>query len=196
MNRRIELEGKTLNFSARLILPMVDINFKNLPNNFINSYITDNYEVVIVFDKTEEDSRFIHFLDYTKGNGYYRDKSEDEDELSLYYTVLEKDHINIDAFKVGRYSEFTEEFKKKICSYHGIKSNKEDYTAYTHDVIYPLDFKRRQIAERLFKPEDINQGIKLIREVLDKPDLDKEIYKTIQQLQNKQNKQLLDKYDK
>ena len=102
----------------------------------------------------------------------------------------------MDVFKVGRYSEFTQEYKKKISSYHGIKSNEKDYTAYTHDVLYPLDFKRRQIAERLFESKDINQGIKLITEVLDRPDLDKEIYKTIQQLQsNKQNKQAAIQYD-
>lgn len=190
MNRRKEIEGTVLNFSAVFVLPMVNIHNKHLPNNLINSYINDDYQIVLIFDRNIEDISFNDFLEYTKSTKYYAGYQEDIDEVIIYLNIEDHNKANYDLFKEGKYSQFSEEYKKVICQFHGKKTIQENYTVTPYNVIYPQEFKKKQIAERLYDPKDIKDVIKVISEVLDKPDLSKEQYKPLEQLLNQRTIQI------
>ncbi len=190
MNRRKRIEKNKKNKCNPFILPMVGINYRNLPSNFINSYISKDYHVIMVFDKTDEyDEIFYHFLDRTRNNiRWYRSSEEDIDEISLVFEIPEIYKNNFDLFMLGRYTEFTESYKGVLCNFFGKKTRKElehleDMTEF--DVIYPREFKRKQIAEHLSYNNSVIDW-KIINEVLSRPDLEKEIYKSIKILEAQQ----------
>lgn len=192
MNRRRQLENrKRKNFCCAFILPMCNINYKNLPTNFINAYILDEYQIIMAFDKTEDyDVVFYHFLNNVKDNNkYLTGSSEDTDEILLSFKIPERHHDNYDLFKKGKYSEFDNEFKKLITNYFGNKTIKDTYHVTEYNAIYPQDFKKKQIAERLYEPKDIKEGLKNIKEVLEAPDMEKETFKSLQQLIEQSNNQ-------
>ncbi len=189
MSRRREIENRSKpNLSAKFILPMVDIFDKHLPGNFINSYITDDYQVILVFDLAG-DNRFVHYLDFIRGSEYFHKTEEHEDEICIFFKIGEKYKSDYDMFKYGHYSKISEEYKQTMCKLHGVEPWKLDHQASIYNAIYPQKYKRKQIAERFYAPEDIREGLKIIEEVgevLDKPNLDREIYKTIEQLKEEQ----------
>ena len=177
MTKRQDLIGKKLNLCSIFVLPMVNINYKTLPDNFVNSYITENADIVIVFDKfANSDNSFQDFLEFTKKNVYYKEYSANDDEIMIIFTIADKHLPNFELFKLGSYSKFSEDYKAKICSFYGKQTIKENYTVTEYNTIYPQEFKRKQIAEVL------GVDIKLIEEVLDRPNMDKEIYQSIEQL--------------
>lgn len=163
---------------------MVGVNHKNLPSNFINAYISLDNEAFLIFDKTfDYDEIFYHYLEHTKAkNKDLTDIIQEEDEVVLKFTIPDQYSENYHYFLQGKYSWFTEDYKQLVCNYFGKQTRKDDYTVTEYNTLYPQAFKRRQIAERLYDKKDIEKGLKLIDEVLDKPDLDKEIYKSIEQL--------------
>lgn len=198
MNRRREIENKKKNYCCSFILPMVGVNYKNLPTNFINAYITSDYGINMVFDKTEDyDVIFYHYVDNLKTkNVYLNNHLEEEDEVILKFNIPKLYHEEFELFKIGKYSQFDNNYKKLLVSYFGQKSMKDSHLVYEYNVIYPQDFKRQQIAERLYDSRDLKEGLKFITEVLDTPDLNKEIFKTIDELlQLNINNQLLDNYE-
>lgn len=162
---------------------MVGINDSCLPSSFINSYITLDYKAVIVFNKLEEDKEIDNFLNYINNNDNLKEIITEEDEYVLIFQVKDEEDItNFNKFLSGKYSEFTEKYKNKIRNYHGRETIKENYTVTPYNVIYPQTFKREQIARRLYDNKDFKEGLKNIVEVLDAPDLTKEVFVPIQEL--------------
>ena len=199
MNRRKKIEGKRRkNYCCGFVLPMVNVSYKNLPSNFINAYIIKDYEIVTVFDKTVDyDIIFYTYLTNLKERSTdLLEVIDEEDEVVLRFKIPEVHKENFDQFINGKYSRFSESYKKTLVSYFGQKSIKDGYLVTEYNVIYPQDFKRLQIAERLYDRLEARQGLKLIDEVLDLPNLEIETFKPIQQLtQSDINKQSETKYD-
>lgn len=189
MNKRQEIEGPVKNLNRVFILPMIGIDYKRrLPTNFINSYLTKEYDIMLVFDKTRDyDEIFHHFLNRTvEFNKNFGEKLEYEDELVLRFKIPEMFKDDVDKFLKGAYSEFSEYYKRILCQYYGKTTIKENHAVTEYNVIYPEDFKRKQIAEYLSYDKSIID-YKLIKEVLDKPDLDRELYKDINVLLERKN---------
>lgn len=189
MNRRIEIEGSKKNLSRAFILPMVGINYKNLPSNFINCYIkvdNENYYCMLVFDKTRDyDEIFYHFMNNIHTNNKHLLKYDDlEEEVIFIFKIPEILKEDFKFFMDGKYSKFSEEYKKVLCNFFGRKSKQEDYTVTEYNAIYPEDFKRKQIASYL-SYENSEIDWKLIKEVLHRPDLEREIFKSIDVLLSK-----------
>ena len=184
MNRRSKIEPKGKNYCCAFILPMCGINHKNLPTNFINAYINKDYQAFMVFDKTVDyDIIFYKFLENTREkNNNLIEVADEDDEIVLKFNISKEYHKDYDTFVEGKYSKFSESYKKTLISYFGQKSRDQDYKANIYNAIHPQDFKRRQIAERIYDSRDINEGIKLIDEVLEAPNLNEEIYKPIQEI--------------
>lgn len=184
MNKRRELEQKKTNYCARFILPMVGVNHNNLPSNFINAYISLDKEAFLIFDKTVDyDIVFYHYLEHVKvKNLNLIECIEQEQEVVLKFAIPEQHSNNYHLFLEGKYSQFDEEYKQVICRYFGKGSIKEGHTVTEYNAIYPQTFKKRQLAEHLYDRKDVEDGLKLIHEVLARPDLDREIYKPIEQL--------------
>lgn len=185
MNRRIEIEGTKKNLSRAFILPMVGINYKQLPSNFINCYVRIENDVqycILIFDKLiDYDEIFYHFMNNVNNNNKHLLETNDyEEEVVFIFRIPEllKDDFNL--FMQGKYSKFSEEYKKIICNFFGKKSIQDHHTVTEYNTIYPEDFKRKQIAKYLsYEPLDSIIDWKIINEVLHRPDLDKEVYKTI-----------------
>lgn len=176
MTKRQEIIGKSLTCCSVFILPMCNINYKTLPKNFINSYLHNDDEVVVVFNKHHEIYNFHEFIELLKTNEFYVTFIEDNDEYIFFFKLNDDKNI-ISKFKEGKYSEFDNGYKKYLSGLYGEKTIPDSYHVTEYNVLYPQDFKKKQIAKRL--------GIDdytIIKEVFDKPDLDKEIYKSLEEL--------------
>lgn len=189
MNKRRQLETrKKKNFCCAFILPMVGINHKNVPSNFINAYIGKTYNVFVVFDKTEDyDIIFYNFFEHIKKNPCYKGHIEEEDEMVIELAIHENYYNDFSLFIQGKYSEFSDVYKKIIVSYFGNKTIKDSYHVTEYNTIHPQEFKKKQIAERLYEPKDLKEGLANIKEVLEIPNLEQETFKTIQELEQLNN---------
>lgn len=179
MNRRRKIEGyRNSNLSKTFVLPMVGINHKDrdFPLNFINSYVTNDYHIIMVFDKTENyDETFYRFLSRMKSSRHLAGYEDLEDEAVIILSIPDFCKPDYDCFIEGKYSRFSESYKSVISMFFGKKTIKDGHTVTEYNTIYPEDFKRKQIAEYL-STEGSEIDYRDIKEVLHKPDLDKEMY--------------------
>lgn len=185
MNKRRKLESSNKkNWCCSFILPMVEINYNNLPRNFINAYISKDYEVFMVFDKTQDyDVVFYHFLENIKNkNTALKEVLDGDDEIVFRFNIPKKYFSDFNLFIQGKYSKFADVYKKVLIKYFGQVSISHNYEASVYNTINPQDFKRLQIAERLYDKRDIREGLKLIDEVLDIPDMERELFKPLQSI--------------
>lgn len=184
MNRRREIEGTWKSINRGFVLPMIGINYKQLPRNFVNSYITLNYDVVMCFDKTDNyDVIFLAFLEnVVKNNRSYISYEDGEDEVVIYFTVPERWRDDFDTFISGKYSTFTDKYKDVIVRFFGKKSQPEHHEVSEYDIITAPVFKRKEFAEWL----DVD--VSLIKEVFQRPNMDREMYSPIEDLINRENK--------
>lgn len=155
---------------------MCNVNYKSFPDNFINAYINDSNEVIAVFHIPENHEVFRQFIDMLESNNNYIRYQEDIDEIELHFSIPEFYKADFELFLDGKYSKFSEEYKQHLIKYYGRKSWRDNYKVNPINVLYPEEFKRQQIANRLgVKIEDID-------EVYDRPNLTNETYKSIEQL--------------
>lgn len=173
---------------------MCGVNYKNVPSNFVNGYITMDYKAYLVFDKTEDyDIVFHHYLQHLKDkNKNILDILDQEDEIVIVFNVPDKYLKNFNLFINGKYSKFDEDYKQVVCNYFGKRSINDSHIVSEYNTLYPQDFKRKYIAERIYEKKDIERGLKILNEVyevLDPPNLDKEIYKPIEQLTEQDTKE-------
>lgn len=179
MSKRKEIEQfKQLNWSAIFVLPMCEINHRTLPSNFINSYLNFEGEVILIFENYREEDKnsFESYINYLKLNRNYSGFGQENNEFIMYFRIPDRNIVDYNHFLKGKYSKFSTNFKKLLESYYGNETRKEDHEVYEYDVIYPKQLKRKQIADWL------GVDIELIIEVLDPPDVNKEEYKSINQL--------------
>jgi hypothetical protein len=180
VNRRLEIEGFRKNLSRVFLLPMCSMNYKIIPSNFVNSYIEDNYRLVVVFDKTEgHDDAFVKYIASIRiNNSNLTHIDEYEDEIVLYFNIPAKYRDDYDRFIEGSYSKFSDEYKNVLKNAYGQKTIKDGHEVTEWNVIHPQDFKRKQIAEYLSSEGSIIDYT-MIKEVLRKPDLDREKFTPI-----------------
>lgn len=187
MTKRQKLLGKTLNSCAIFVLPMVGINYKKkniIPKNFTNAYIANDYKVIMTFGKNFDDGGMLEqFVDNCRSGKELIDVEISDDEVILTFDIPTQLRRNFDLFKKGKYSKFTEAYKTRIVQFYGKETVKDNHEVTEYNVIYPQEFKRKQIAEEL--GVDAN----LIDEVFSAPDLEIEIYKRIEQLEKKTRKE-------
>jgi hypothetical protein len=131
---------------------MVGMNYKQLPRNFVNCYVTNGYEIIMTFDTTENyDVIFATYLDrVARDNRYYAGHDIFEDEVVLYFKVPDRFKKDFDTYATGRYSKFSDAYKKVIKDFFGNRGLDDD----THevnevDIIQASDKKRKKLAEYL-----------------------------------------------
>lgn len=195
MNRRNRIElancelvgqKKRKNLCIWFILPMCGINHKTLPDNFDNCYVTKEYEVIVSFDKTHDyNSNFLQFMEFIKTKSkFYTKYQEDEDEILLFFKISKVFEKDFDLFLDGKYSKFSSNLKSIITKFFGV-ATADGWGATWYDAISAPDFKKKKIVELL----DLQMDWKSIKEVLDKPDLNKEIYKELAELLKEQKEE-------
>lgn len=186
MNRRRQLENHSKkNLSRAFVLPMCGINYKILPDNFINCYIDTNlYKVFIVFDKLEDyDEDCLKFIKNVKENNKtYSSYQEDLDEIVLEFDIPDKYHDDFYLFVEGKYSKFSLDYKSVLMKYFGTRGIAKGHKVNEFDTIYPKTYKKLELAKVLYDKKDITEGVKNIVEVLEAPDIEKETFKTLTEL--------------
>ena len=163
---------------------MCGVNYKNLPSNFINGYVSLDYKAYLIFDKTTDyDIVYHHYQEHLRErNKNVIEYLDFDDEIVIVFDVPEKYRSQFDLFLKSKYSQLDENYKQQICSYFGKKSYGDTHIVTEYNTLYPQDFKRKLIAERLYDKKDIATGLKILNEVgevLDSPDLNREIYRSI-----------------
>lgn len=177
MSKRVELTGyKKPNLCCTFVLPMCEINYRSFPSNFINSYLNYEDQILVVFENQPNNRPFNLFMEYIQSNKNFKESIEEADEIILVFNIPERNKENYNLFLDGKYSKFTKEYKALLCSYYGMQSEKNTYKVTEYNTINPEKFKRQQIADRL------GVNISEIEEVMDKPDPNKEQYKSIIQI--------------
>lgn len=193
MSKRINIEGKRYTKTTTFVVPMCNLCYHTFPDNFINSYILfennkPNYQIVLVFnsaDKSEFFNRF--YLERIITNKNYITTQEHDDEIVVYFNIPKENHDNFDLFIKGKYSKFSNNYKKVIESFYGGLYNKDSYYVYEMDVIHPSEWKRLQIAKRFYNDKEAKEKLNFITEVLDIPDLEKEKFRLLQDLETINN---------
>lgn len=173
----IKANGKIRHtFTSTFLLPVVGTNRKEFGECFINAYIhksEDNKPMlyVVCFNK-EDDNSLITSIVKSRINPNFIDTETIEDELIIKFKIPEKAMDVYDLFIKGSYSKFPEQYKKYLVNIYGSDVIQENRYVTEYNVLYPQDYKRKQIAALL--GPDINY--KDIKEVFDIPDMKYETY--------------------
>jgi hypothetical protein len=174
-NKLITYKKKAKNF----ILPMIGIPIVQYDPYIIDcNIIIDGFpKIVVIFDNIDDEP--LKMLIYKLQSDYLFmdcEYGDDNKEIVLYFDVPKEFKSDFEKFIKGSYSEFSDEYKNRLTSYFG-KETCEDWGLVTMwDTIYPKDNKKDQIAEKY------GVDVKQIKELISSPDLEYEIYKTIEEL--------------
>jgi len=185
MSSRKEIIGIKATKCHTFILPMLGIDPRTLPSNYINTYIYDTDCLILIFDYIKDDVEFTEFLLRLDDNPSYTKYEDNNLEILLYFNVFNEFKDDYNKFLNGKYSKFSMKYKDILCKIYGRTSIKDSYKVTVYNAIYPQQFKREQIAERLCVKDII------VDEVLDVLDFETENYVPIYELINNQNKQTL-----
>ena len=177
------------NKSRLFLLPMLGIKLLHINKEREIDYLIDvNFlqigfpQIILIFDNfdyeplKEDIYRISNISEYIDC-----EYSDDDKEVVLFFDVPLKFKKDFELFVKGKYSKFSENYKKVLIeeykSYRNTGLNKFNLPKVSiYDAIYPLESTRRMIADEL------EQNIELIEEVLDAPNLDKEEFKYIDEL--------------
>lgn len=159
---------------------------------FLDRLDTKDPRIACIFQNSDDEDLKMHV--YKMMNSHFFDDSIYDDnnkEIVLFLNVDSKFKEDCRKLIEGRYSEFSTGFKELLIKHHGTNTNKK-YTddgrpgVTVHDTINPTNEKRKLLADALL----VDVG--LIKEVLDKPDIEEERYYTVKELKKKLKKEEVD----
>jgi hypothetical protein len=175
INKLIQYKKKAKNF----ILPMLGIPISQYEPYIIDcNIIVEGFpKIVVIFDNVDDEP--LKMLIYRLQSEYlFLDCEYDDDdrEAVLFFDVPKEFKGDFELFIKGSYSKFSDVYKNRLIKYFG-KVTCEDWGLVTMwDTIHPREHKRNQIAEKYGVEAD------QIIELISSPDLEHEIYKTIEEL--------------
>lgn len=161
-------------------MPVVGVNLKTFGNFFINAHIAKDDEKIIyvICENKEESEELLSIITRLKINPNFIDTEIIEDEIIIKFKIPQEYYEIYKLFLEGSYSKFSSHYKKILTGIYGSEVIQDRHAVTEYNVLYPQDYKRKQIAARL------GVDYKLINEVIDSPDLGYEIYKTLTELNN------------
>jgi hypothetical protein len=177
--KRRDIQEIKLTKTHKFILPMCDINPKVLPVNYINTFITNESNIIVlIFDITVDNLGFNMFLDINKFNNCFVKVEEYLNESLVYFKIPDKHIEDYNKFIEGKYSLFSENYKEILLKlYTREVAARDSYLVNMVDVLYPHEGKRKILA----KEYNVNFNIFPI-EVLAKPNIEHEIYVSLYDL--------------
>ncbi len=170
------------------MLPTLGIPLEAYKIILINVFTTDNIEhpeMIIVFDNSLGDDFLPIFIKGLEKRLNHIETWMDDDnkEICVKMNIPEKFRGDYHKMMAGDYSKFSQDLKQILFSSgfyeKGIAKNKLDTFGLpvksVFEVVYPTQNKIEELEENL--------GVKLVKpEILDKPNMDLEIYKPIKEL--------------
>jgi hypothetical protein len=167
--------------SSIYLLAAVGLSQYDFNHTLINVHIkhSENPSLVVICKNVEGDLSFQSLLEKIKAYptfiGMWTD--DDDKELCIEMMIPKRYHAVYNKFLAGKWSEFPNNYKEKLISIYGRQVVLESKQLTVCSVLYPQDYKRKQIAEWL-EIEDW----KILKEVKSSPDTDYEMYRTVDQL--------------
>lgn len=139
----------------------------------------ENPKLVVIFDNIDDDS--LKMLVYKLQSIYlFEDcRYDDKDrEVVLIFNIPKEYKKDFEMFTEGKYSKFSEKYKKRLISYFGKETCTEFAQFSMFDALYPTEKKRKERAQ------DLNHNNwEDIKELFSVPNLDYERYLTIKELE-------------
>lgn len=163
-------------------MPMLGFSKSSYTEYFINCHILNEEEpkLVIIFDNIEDIDLNLQIYKLKK---YYTFEkiSTINDEIVVILKIPDVYIKDYNKFLQGKYSTFSEDYKKTLMKIHGSKGlsgvNEKGLPLVSiYDVINPSKDKIRELENIL----GVKKGI--IKEIYDIPNLDLEYYKSIKEL--------------
>lgn len=174
--------GKRIKFtdSSIYLLPMVGLSIFDFDDKLINVHVKHGESpslVIICKNHLNDDNLAIVINKLVAHKEYVNTWTDDDDkEICIEIKVPQRLVKNYHKFIDGKYSKFDERYKDKLISIYNREVIVDNRKLTVYSVLYPQEFKRKQIAEWL--------GVdwKLIDEVKDIPTFNYEIYRNVDQL--------------
>lgn len=165
-------------FTTTFLLPILRLTKKDFGRSFLNAYIvTGNVlELYVVCINNEYDSTLTTGIVKSRINANFIDTEINDDEIIIKFTIPKEAYDIFNLFIEGKYSQFPEKYKKYLVGLYGMEVVPETRFVSEYNVLYPQDYKRKQIADELGVAKSA------IKEVLDIPDLRYEEYKRLDDL--------------
>lgn len=169
--------------TSTFLLPTVGVNLKGFGRSFINAYIsTEKFiSVYVVCNNNDNDTGLLSAIVKARINDNFIETEVIEDEIIIKFKIPQEYYEIYKLFLTGKYSKFPDQYKKVLVGIYGIEVIQHDHTVLEYDILFPRDYKRKQIARRL---SNINSEVdyKLIDEVIDAPDLEYETFKELKDI--------------
>ena len=183
-DNRINLHTDALYTKTTLfILPILGYTYRDFSfsgkNYLINCYISDikKPKLYCIFDNTHDSDDLKLVQARLTTNFLFTSSYLDNDGLELVHTFNLGTDFEDDYYKFldGKYSKFSRDLKDLLTFAYG-RNSEVGYKASVYEAIYPIESKRKKIAEVL----DVE--LSEIVEVFDKPDLKIEYYQSYSDL--------------
>ena len=169
--------------TTHFLLPIIGYPKEYYTKYFINSYIIPDkqFKLAIVFENVEDEALEVQLYRLNNYFNFRETYLDDDDKERVVIVDLDdiwKDDYN--KFLEGSYSKFSKKLKDTLVKIHGrvVATGTNDYglpRVSMYDVIYPSKEKLENLEKVLVTTLEK-------REVYDSPDLDREIYRTIEEL--------------
>ena len=175
-------------FTSTFLLPTIGYCEKEFGKRLINVYIDENFQDPTLYLIIDYDIHVEKSLERLQKNTIYIEHSfsEDKSEIIIKFKIPEVYHSIFNKFINGKYSEFDNNYKQILIDMYTKKVNPNGSFVTVCDTIYPRKEKRKQIANEL------NVDINIVpEEVFDPPELNYEIYKSLEQLNNQNSNKLV-----
>lgn len=180
--------------SKSFILPMFDEKLTHIgkdyetqePINYLIGIflVKDKPQIVMVFDNVDYEPLKMDIYKL-QNNPYYVDSKYDDDdkEVCLLFNIPKEYVKDYELFTKGKYSKFSDKYKALLeKTYGGENTRMKSFSKTTglpdvsmYDAIHPSDERREALTREL----GFNDTVE---EVLSPPEMEKEVYKTIQEL--------------
>ncbi len=183
MSKRIEyIQQNSIgtNYTTLFLLPTLGFTKSFFGDNFISCYIIDvlRPKLALVF-KNEEDTELKEIMFLLQSHDEYVDSHFDDDNREVIVVMNFPKEFKDDflTFKKGRYREFSHDLKEVLLDVHG-RVTGNGKCIYMVDALYPDNAAKKYKADQLgVTPDDLPNG-----EVMSIPDMDKELYLRIEEL--------------
>jgi len=181
-NRREYIKNNNIkiNYTTLFLLPIFRIGGKkNTPQCLIGAYLTKNdKQLAICFDKDWSKCKDT-VLDL-ECNKHFDHEEINDDEIILFMNISKKYEVDINLFKIGRWSKLSNDLKSLIVETHTRMMGNGKYLTMA-DAVFPDKSSKEYRAEELgIKITDLPGG-----EVISIPDMENERFKTLEELYDK-----------
>lgn len=166
------------NKTRQFLVPLLGYPLSYYTNHFIEAYIIvdDDPRLVCIFDNIDNEDLNIHLIRLENHHCFNKSFKDDKNKELVY--VFDIDGIfqkDFKKFLEGKYSELSGRMRAILEKEYGKTTVLDSHVATMFDTLYPTPRKIKMLADHLGVEE------KEIVEVLDKPNIDNEIYRNIEE---------------